>query len=419
MRTDSATWRRAALLPLTACLLSAPPIRAEGIEVIDRTRSDGNEAGRIGILYSNLHRARAQGLARKLSGLYDEYNDFKSNMEEDYGLAWSLNLSYRQRWLRPDEIGTSAQILFWPSLNWEIFDSPSLGAGSFQFLHFGERRTRSEFHIHYKGQTYNGSLPDARNRFAQLTYTHTLPGKKLAVSLGQYSFFNFDSSDYLADQQQNFVNSLFSENASATYPVAGVGTYFQYNASATVQFVGGLQTARDEDNPRFSTTGLGSGQYAHLAHVQWTPKFGELGPAQYSLTFYDSPAIGEQARSVGWSFNAVQNLNDTWAIFGRANASHEKDSKPRHTFAAGFAINNPLGRNPGDQIGIAYGGGTQKRAISRLLGLPDEKVLEAYWNWNLASGLMLTPDVQYIRHPGFMPGHDNALIVSLRALVTF
>ncbi len=42
----------------------------------------------------------------------------------------------------------------------------------------------------------------------------------------------------------------------------------------------------------------------------------ELGDAQYSIAYYDVPSVPEQPRSsTGWSFNAVQNLNHTRAIF--------------------------------------------------------------------------------------------------------
>jgi len=378
----------------------------EAVEAIGRTNADhgADESaiaapGKLGLVQDTLRRsARTPTGFEKLS---TEYAVFKKRMEEEQGLTWVFSLSYRQRWISPDDIGSAGQMLFWPSLNWEMFASDTYGAGSFQFLYYGERRSGSSVKLQAKGRTFTAELPDSRSRFSQITYTHTLPGERVAVAVGQYSFFNFDSSEFMADQQLNFVNGIFSANGSSTYPTTGVGGYIQFNATKTLQFLAGGQAVNDEDTAKRPNSGLGNSPHAWLGYAQWTPHFKGLGDAQYSLSLYQAPATSGQAPSKGWSINAVQHLNDAWVLFGRLNASHDEAGGSKRSLGLGAALNNPLGRAEADQLGIAIGSIEQRVPLLFRTLKHTQNTLEAYWNWSMLDSLLLTPDAQYIRHPAF------------------
>ena len=161
--------------------------------------------------------------------------------------------------------------MFWPTLNWDIFDSKTFGSGSFQFLYYGERLSGSKVTASRGSRTLSAELPDYQNKYSQITYTHTLPGEMFAVAVGQYSFFNFDSSEFMANQQLNFVNNIFSANGSATYPTTGTGGYVQFNATKNLQFLAGGQSVNVEDPSKRPTDGFLSSPYAWLGYVQWTP----------------------------------------------------------------------------------------------------------------------------------------------------
>lgn len=419
-------------LPIFACLLlsgwalGAPPSQPGAEDADEETASIiapgfTQKAAKAGSLHSHTRRSRepSSPLGRA-SHLYADYVDFKDQIEEDYGLSWSLNLSYRWRWQQPADIGRSEQILFWPSLNWDIFDSERYGAGSLQVLYFGEQFSYGKLRLGSGSQARNFESPRYSNRFGQLTYTHTLPGEKLAVSIGQYSLFMFDSNQYLADQQQNFVNTALSENPSSTYPVSGLGAYLQYNLRPDLQLLGGFQNGQHADDSGFSSAGFSEHSYTWWSHLQWMPNFPGLASAQYSLTAYQSPQQEETSRSAGWSFNAAQNFSERWAFFGRANRSWQDDGPSKGSQVAGVAMNNPLGRSVTDQIAVSLGATQQDGLLSRLLGTQRSQVLEAYWSWTIpGGGIVLTPDVQYIRHPGFAPNRDSIMVYSLRTTFLF
>jgi porin len=381
------------------------------------SQSDDGAPAKIGVVHDVLRRTKKQESA--FQKIASEYADLKTRMEDEHGLTWSFSLSYRQRWVSPNDIGTSSQTLFWPTVNWDIFDSETYGSGSFQFLYYGERRSGSSIKLSRGSHTLSAELPDYQNRFSQITYTHTLPGEKLALAVGQYSFFNFDSSEFMADQQLNFVNNIFSANGSATYPSTGLGAYLQFNATKNLQFLAGGQSFNADDPAKRPSNGLGNNPNAWLGYVQWTPSFKGLGDAQYSLTLYQVESTSEQPQSRGWSINAVQHLNDQWAVFGRLNASSDDGGGNKRSYGAGLAMNNPLGRDQADQIGIAFGSLEQTKPLSFQTLKHTQNTLEAYWNWSLIDGLLLTPDAQYIRNPAFAPNSDSAWIVSLRTTLVF
>ena len=430
----SASTKRSALSTLAGLLIGlgvmcAPPSQAaeeadeeddEEAEAIVAPAAAGKPT-KAGAVHSNIRRAREQAsLSERAGGLYADYGEFKERVEEDYGLSWSLNLSYRWRWQKPADIARSEQLLFWPSLNWDIFDSERFGAGSLQALYFGERFNYGAIQVGSGARSRTIESPPYRNRFGQLTYTHTLPGEKLAVSIGQYSLFMFDSNPYLADQQQNFVNSAFSENPSSTYPVSGFGAYLQYNLRSDLQLLGGFQNAPRGDDRGFSTTGFSDHLYTWWGHVQWMPNVSGMGSAQYSLTAYQSPELPDTPRSSGWSLNVAQNLNSHWAIFGRANHGWQHEGTSKSSVVTGVAFNNPLGRSATDQIALSVGASQQDGLLARRLGTDRSQMIEAYWNWTLlGGGILLTPDLQYIRHPSFAPNRDSILVFSLRTTLLF
>jgi porin len=131
------------------------------------------------------------------------------------------------------------------------------------------------------------------------------------------------------------------------------------------------------------------------------------------------PTVPAQPRSAGWSLNASQNLNETWALFGRANRAFGFVTPIRASYALGAAINNPLGRSPTDQTGLAFAFSDAAPPPTNPAGARDEKLIEGYWNWTFAKGLLVTPDVQYMRDPALAPTRNNAWVLSLRATLMF
>lgn len=383
------------------------------------------EANKISRIQDNIDRAAARhSLYADASDLYGQYSAFKTRVANEHGLSWSMDLSYLQQWGRPNGGSPAGQWLATPSIDWTLFQNDDFGTGSLQFAYTAVRYSTNQNGEDLQNNlglvTPNNDFGTRQNTFAQLTYTHALPGNKVLITVGQYPFYNFDGNQYLANQQQNFNNDILSQNGSSTYAIAGLGSYIQINPSDTVQLAAGLQSADNITGETLSTKNFGDGGYSWFAYAQWTPKFEGLGSAQYSLTYYQVPSVRLQSpKSNGWSFNAVQNLNDSWAIFGRANRASGFTNAVKGSYAIGAALNNPLQRSPTDQIGLAFGYSDLAKNASNPNQLSNEKLIELYWNWTIAKGLLITPDVQYVNKPAADPTKSGAWTFSLRSTLMF
>jgi carbohydrate-selective porin OprB len=147
--------------------------------------------------------------------------------------------------------------------------------------------------------------------------------------------------------------------------------------------------------------------------------FPGLAAAQYSLSYFDTPSIPTQASSRNWSLNAVQNLDKTWAVFGRANTVSGATNPIKASYAAGVAMNNPLRRAATDQVAVAVGYSVVAALPVNPAGARDEKIIEAYWSWTFVGGLLVTPAVQVTFDPALNAGTTSVTVLSVRTTLMF
>ena len=401
-----------------------PFAQAAEAEPMATEYSDTSSVGKVGREHDNLRRAKVRDALYEVAAeIYADYSKLKARTEKETGLYWSMDLSYVQQWGRPDGGSPAGQLLVTPNINWDLFNSRTMGQGSVQLAYIAARyptiRDGTEIQSGLGLLTPINDYPGYQNIFSQLTYTHALPGNKLLITIGQYPFSNFDGNSYLNNQQQNFSNYVLAQNGSQTYPNAGLGAYVQVNATSTVQFAAGFQNAANISGATLSGKGFRQDGFAWFGYAQWTPTFSGLGSSQYSIAYYQVPAVPSQSRTSGWSVNAMQNLDPTWALFARANRAYGYLTPIQGSYAFGGAMNDPLGRNPTDQIGFALGYSDAAPPPTNPSGARNEKLVEVYWNWTFAKGLLLSPDVQYIRDPALSPTRDNVWVLSLRTTLMF
>jgi len=117
----------------------------------------------------------------------------------------------------------------------------------------------------------------------------------------------------------------------------------------------------------------------------------------------------------------VQNFNDTWALFARANGASGFVTRIKDAYVLGLAMTNPLKRAATDQVALALGLSEAADPPVTPAGARNEKVIEVYWTWTWTffGGLLLTPAVQVIFDPALAPPRDHATILSLRTTLLF
>lgn len=339
------------------------------------------------------------------------------------GLEVGADISYLAQRAAPGGKQTAIQGVYYPYLTWNLFKDTSFGSGQVNVnytlvRYWGTQAATLQNRVD-TAVAFN-DYPANQEIFSQFSYTHTLPGDWdwLSVTVGQFPLYNFDGTQYVANQQTALVNYALSQNASSAYPSASFGGYLQAQ-SKTWTFAAGYQDATNVSGKNIRLDDAFRGAYTLFGSIAWNPEF-DMGKGQYSVLYYYQPSVSAQPENVnGWSFNMQQNMGDKWAMFGRANGSSKGATGVKNSYALGLAYLNPLCRNAADAIiaGVAYND-LSKRAYGNLAGMRDnEMALEIQWIWGIGNWITLTPDFQFYPKAGLNRSQDAVSVVSLRTTI--
>lgn len=321
----------------------------------------------------------------------------------------------------PNGKRASQQILIYPTFSWTNFKN-EYGTGTltaaYNIARYGGAQA-SKVGSNIGVATAINDYDSPSNSFDELLYTYQLGGSWdwLTIGLGQFPMYNFDGSAYNSNQQVNFINYALSQNASSTYSTAGVGTYVQIAPNSDWTFVLGAQDATNVDGISVRINNLDEEHYTTFGSISYTPTIKGLGAGQYSILLYNMPSVKEQQGTTnGWSLNLSQDFGDKLSLFARINGVSGNVATINQSWVLGGVYNNPLDRNPLDQIGLAFAyNKIDEKAVGSKLDHDAEKVIEAYWAWGISKWMTLTPDIQFYIDPAENPKSDYATVVSLRA----
>lgn len=354
-----------------------------------------------------------------------DYSDFKNWLSKEYGFDYSVDVSYLAQHGAPNGKQAGFQTIIYPTFSWTTFNN-EYGTGTltaaYNIVRYGGAQA-STIGTNIGVATDINDYTSPSNSFDELLYTYQLGGSWnwLTIGLGQFPMYNFDGSAYNSNQQENFINMALSQNASSTYSTAGVGTYVQVAPNSDWTFVLGAQDATNVDGISVRVNDLNEEHYATFGSIAYTPTIKGLGTGQYSVLLYNMPGVKEQTQTTnGWSLNLSQNFGEKLNIFGRVNGVSGNVADINQSWVIGGVYNNPLDRNPLDQIGLAFAyNKLDEKAIGQKLNSNSEKVIEAYWAWGVSKWMTLTPDIQFYIDPAENPKSDYATVVSLRATFFF
>ncbi len=356
------------------------------------------------------------------------YADFKQGLKNNYGISYTFDVSQFFQRTSPNGQHTASQTFYNASLNWDIFKSQKWGQGSvqaaFNATRYGGYDATEIANNSGFAQAIN-DFPSQENSIAQLTYTHQFAGRWdwLEVSLGQFPIYNFDGNAYDSNQQINFINYSLAQNGTSTYPTASLGGYATITPNDDWSFAIGLQDASNVSGNTIHTNSNTFDELASFGSITYSPQFAGMGSSAFSLLVYNQPSTYSQPQNnTGYSINLMQNLDETWGLFGRINWTTDAPDGIDASYTIGGVMNNPLGRNPLDQIGIAYAYNqinTDASNGNTSFLRNHESTLEAYWAWGVSNMMTITPDVQLYFDPGNNTNTDYGVASTLRLTVMF
>ncbi len=361
----------------------------------------------------------------RFSDFAQEYTEFKNRLDKNYGLDYSVDVTYMPQWGAPSGKHNANQTIIAPSITWTTFDN-EYGTGtlnvSYTYIRYGNSNA-SVLGNKIGVATGINDYTTPSNQFNELYYTYQLGGgwDWLTLALGQFPVSNFDGGPYNSNQQVNFINEALSQNGSSTYATSGVGTYVQVAPNSDWTFVLGAQDASNIDGISVRVNDLGDKHYTTFGSISYTPTVKGLGQGQYSVLVYNQPWVEAQQQTTnGWSLNLSQNLGEKWAVFARVNGVSGNVATINQSWVLGAVYNDPLERNPLDQIGLAFAyNKIDESAVGETLYNSAEKVVEAYWAWGLSKWMTVTPDIQLLFDPALNSKSDTATVFSLRTTIFF
>lgn len=355
----------------------------------------------------------------------DAYTSFKNDLQKDYGIDFSFDISYMGQRGAPSGKNDSMQTIYYPSLTWNIFNN-----------HYGSGTLNMAYNsVKYGGISAEklgnrlGTVTDINDyntpsySFDELYFDYQLNGdfNWLTLALGQFPLYNFDGSAYNSNQQVNFINYALSQNASSTYPTASLGAYIQLTPGNEFSFAFGGQDATNITGSSIKTNNLNEEHYTSFASFTYSPTFSQLGSGQYSILLYNQPGVKQQPETTnGWSLNFSQNIGEKFNIFARINGVSGHTADINQSYVLGAVYNNPLDRNPLDQIGLAFAyNKIDEDAVGSKLTHNSEKIIETYWAWGISKWMTITPDIQFYIDPAENPKSDYATVFTLRTTFFF
>ena len=358
-------------------------------------------------------------------GLWSNYQDFKNTVNKKYGFDYSVDLSVLEQRTSPNGKNNAVQGYLYPSFQWTLNDSDK-GTGVLNFAY-----TVIRYGNHNASDLANNSgfvtpindYDDKTNEFNELYYTYQFGGKYnwLMLGVGQFPIYNFDGTNYDANQQVNFLNEALAQNASASYTQAGLGVYAEITPNNEWSIVFGGQDGTNVDAKSVRFNNLNEEHYTTFGSVTYSPMITKLGEMNVSLLVYNQPWTREQPQTTnGWSLNLSQDIGNKLSLFARINETSGDMEEIRQSWVFGGVYNNPLNRNNLDQIGLAYAyNKLDEKAVGEKLFHKAEQVVEAYWAWGIGDMLTITPDVQLYINPALDQKSDFGFATSLRATVFF
>jgi len=218
---------------------------------------------------------------RTFSDFGQAYTDFKNRLNKNYGFDYSVDISYMGQRAAPNGKKNSMQTYIYPSITWTTFNN-EYGTGTlnaaYTMIRYGGKNG-SWLGNRIGVQTDINDYTTPQNSFDELYYSYQFGGdwKWLTLGFGQFPLYNFDGSAYAANQQVNFINYALSQNASASYPIAGVGMYAQIAPNEDWSFTFGGQDATDVDATSVQLNNFSDEHYSTFASVSYTPTIKGLG----------------------------------------------------------------------------------------------------------------------------------------------
>lgn len=255
-------------------------------------------------------------------------------------------------------------------------------------------------------------------------YEQTWGKERYRFAFGQIDTTSyFDLNEYANSETFQFISPLFGNNPAIKWGGDangyGPGIAFHFHPIEAIEFNLGLFEGDGNYTDLFDQAFI-------IAEIE-LEYHGEKLEGHYRFIFWSNetnrpeilnPALSA-SRNRGFTISFDQALTENLGVWTRFGIQDGRVSEFDRHVSFGLHINAPFNK-PGDVLGIGLGKTWVSDENVRASGLDkNEIVVETYYNFIVAQGLHLSPDIQHIIHPGGNGAISPITVYGIRTQLAF
>jgi len=294
---------------------------------------------------------------------------------------------------------------------------------------------------------------DARNRrtidVTELWYEQSLLDETMRIRLGKMDLtcgfehhncpVSFDCSSYANDETTQFLNGALINNPTIPFPDYGLGVAVHYTPLGSWYVSAAVADAQaDLRETGFRTTFYGQDYFFYIFETGITPQLSSAnGPLQgaYRAGLWYDPQPKANADStknyrddVGFYLTCDQMLikeNDDsqdsqgLGAFFRFGYADSKKNDIANFWSFGLQYQGPFESRDDDVLGLGFAQGIFSDKASATYTDDYESALELYYSAKITPWLNISPSIQYIANPGGDKSASDAVMLGVRAQMSF
>jgi porin len=355
------------------------------------------------------------------------WSDWKTSLKDRTGLDFGFDLiglgmvateSVGQNWA-----GTGVARLF---AEWELTGRGTENTGSLigkvDYRHaLGPIPVKSfAGELGYSG-VIGATYSDQRLRLTHLFWNQNFAQGRGAIYAGWLDVTDYVDAYALASPWQGFTNLQFQTGSGTIggLPDAALGVAAGYFFKNNVYISAGIVDANgNARNPLAGfETYFGERETFKSIEVGWTtgPKARFFNSAHVTIWQQDARAEEGTSSGYGVSFHLSYVLGKHWLPFLRGGWADAGDAIYEAAFSGGFGYSKDPSKG---LLGVGLGWSRPNKDTYGTV-LEDQVTFEAFWMFELAKFIELTPNVQYIINPALNPNANSTVLFGLRFRAAF
>ncbi len=270
----------------------------------------------------------------------------------------------------------------------------------------------------YAGLTSVG-FSDAGLILTNLFWQQSFHNDRLALVAGIVDVTDYLDVYGLVSPWTGFSNLSFSTNPTIPAPNQGLGLAMRWRIADNFYLLTGIADANARPNdPAGSISDLfDTGETFKHIEVGWYETWDTRFSDNLHLSLWqidDRDAAGIEG---GWGavFSASRTIADRWQPFLRAGYADGGGALLGKSVSVGTGYSLFDGR---DQLGLGVSWGRAPEDGESSADR-DQYSAEAFYRFQPAPNLQITPDLQYLVNPAYAPGLENAWVAGLRVRISF